>query len=166
MTTPAPVLKAHAYVTRGDELLVFTHRDHPRAGTQVPGGGVAANEAPEAAVLRELREESGLTAVRIERLLEVYERERAPRRTMPGTADDPVGEEDQRRHAFHLTLTGDVPDSWDHTVHGGGEDNGLVFRYAWLPLDEAEARLWPIQARVVPLLRTAVQAISPRAGTR
>ena len=30
--------KVLAYVTRGDELLVFRHRDFPEAGLQVPAG--------------------------------------------------------------------------------------------------------------------------------
>ncbi|MBC9711905.1 hypothetical protein H9Y04_04885 [Streptomyces sp. TRM66268-LWL] len=44
---PARVRVA-AYVTRtrpaGPELLVFDHRDHPGAGTQIPAGGVSPDE--------------------------------------------------------------------------------------------------------------------------
>ena len=61
---PETVHKVTAFVTRGDsdgrELLVFRH---PSAGIQLPAGTVEAGEAIEAAVLREVREETGLTEV-------------------------------------------------------------------------------------------------------
>lgn len=62
---PEPVLeKVTAFATRGSggstELLVFAH---PTAGVQLPAGTVEIGEAPEIAVLRELREESGLADV-------------------------------------------------------------------------------------------------------
>ena len=55
------VKKVVAYITRGDELLVFTHRDSPEAGVQVPAGTVEEGETLDAAVLREVHEETGLT---------------------------------------------------------------------------------------------------------
>ena len=58
-----------AYVTRErdgrKELLVFDHRDHPNAGTQVPAGRLEPGEDLEAGLLRELDEEAGLTNARI-----------------------------------------------------------------------------------------------------
>ena len=46
--------------------MVFTHRDIPEAGVQVPAGTVEEGETLDAAVLREVHEETGLppTAVR------------------------------------------------------------------------------------------------------
>jgi hypothetical protein len=41
---------------------------------------------------------------------------------------------DQQRHVFALELVTALPDRWTHTVHGAGEDEGLVFEYYWLPL--------------------------------
>jgi 8-oxo-dGTP pyrophosphatase MutT (NUDIX family) len=56
--------KVTAFVTRGSgaaaELLLLRH---PVAGVQLPAGTVDLGENPEAAVLRELREEAGLSAV-------------------------------------------------------------------------------------------------------
>ncbi|MFG2125985.1 NUDIX domain-containing protein [Streptomyces sp. NPDC048710] len=60
-------VRTAACVTRnvpgGRELLVFDHRDHPEAGTQVPAGGVDPGELLTDAVLREITEETGVTSV-------------------------------------------------------------------------------------------------------
>jgi tRNA(Arg) A34 adenosine deaminase TadA/8-oxo-dGTP pyrophosphatase MutT (NUDIX family) len=53
--------KVAAYITYQDRLLVFRHVDFPEAGIQVPAGTVEAGEDPADAVLREAREESGLS---------------------------------------------------------------------------------------------------------
>lgn len=77
MNTPIPpgvVGKASAMITRegaaGRELLVFRH---PTAGIQLPGGTMEDGETPEATVLREVREETGLTDVSIVALLDADE---------------------------------------------------------------------------------------------
>ena len=67
--------KVLAYITRERdgrrELLTFTHRDHPEAGVQVPAGTVEPGQAIEAALFREIREESGLTNLQlVHKLLE------------------------------------------------------------------------------------------------
>ena len=112
--------KAYAYVTRsgGDPgLLVFEHRNAD-AGVQVPKGTVDEGEDPRDAVVRELYEESGLREVAAVRPLatDVWSHHRKPKA--------------YRRHFFHVEVE-DAPDEWDHTVTGGGEDDGLVYCYFW-----------------------------------
>jgi 8-oxo-dGTP pyrophosphatase MutT (NUDIX family) len=113
-----PVLqKVTAFITRqtGDQLELLVFR-HPTAGIQLPAGTVEADEALDAAVLREVREETGLTDVRIIRHLGTLPRALAPR---------------TERHCFHLTTDADTPAGWDvFTTDGGGH----IFHCYWTPL--------------------------------
>lgn len=118
--------KAYAYVTRPgtDEILVFRHPD-PVAGIQIPKGTVDPGEEPRAAVVRELREESGLDASR----------------PVVHLASDswshPTKPKIYRRHFFHLVVA-EERDAWHHTVTGGGEDDGMAFSYFWADPGEVE----------------------------
>jgi 8-oxo-dGTP pyrophosphatase MutT (NUDIX family) len=117
------------YVERGRELLVFEHRDHPEARTQVPAGGVDGGEDIAAAVVREVAEETGVTLVTEPRLL--------------GTHDhlDGLGRP-ATSHFFRVDAPPDVPDRWEHVVTGRGEDADLVFLCRF----DAEPELGPVQA--------------------
>ena len=121
-----------AYVTRERdgrrELLVFDHREHPHAGTQVPAGRLEPGEELEPALLRELEEEAGLPRARIVRKVATYR---------PGELEHGRG---YTNHAYELEAPG-APDAWEHTVVGEGDDAGLVFVYRWEPL-ATELRLW------------------------
>ena len=55
--------RVYAYVTSAKGVLILEHPQHPAAGLQVPGGTVEAGELPEAAVIREVFEETSLEAV-------------------------------------------------------------------------------------------------------
>ena len=57
------VPKVVCYVIQEGHLLVFTHDTVPIevTGVQVPAGTIEAGESPEECVLREVREETGLT---------------------------------------------------------------------------------------------------------
>jgi 8-oxo-dGTP pyrophosphatase MutT (NUDIX family) len=115
--------KVLAYITRrregGRQLLVFTHRDYPEAGVQVPAGTVERGEEVEHALFREVREETGLVGLKLTRKL-------AEHREMPWK---------QIRHVFHLAAPSNAPDRWTHVVQGRGEDAGVVFECAWVTLD-------------------------------
>ncbi|MFZ7806662.1 NUDIX hydrolase [Bacillus thuringiensis] len=116
--------KVHAYITREKEgfmqLLVFKHRDIHEAGIQVPGGTVDEGETLEAAILREVQEESGLRHLCIERFLADY------------IIHVKEKQEYEKRHFFHVTLLTDVKDTWEHIVSAGEKDQGLAFSYEWV----------------------------------
>lgn len=117
----SPIRKAFGYITREHngqrQVLVFTQRDLPDAGIQIPKGTVEDHETPEQAVMREMRKETGLTQrVLIGEIASDHWR---------------YAGHTYARHFFHLTCA-DTPDTWDHEVTGQGEDNGMIFRYFWM----------------------------------
>ncbi len=107
-------------MTRGDELLVFEHRHHPEAGTQVPAGRIDPGESLEEGLTRELDEEAGIEARVVRELSHV---------TRDHGGDVGVYES----HYFHL-VTGEERDAWEHAVHGEGDDSGMVFLCRFVPL--------------------------------
>jgi 8-oxo-dGTP pyrophosphatase MutT (NUDIX family) len=107
---------------RDEGLLVFDHRDDAVAGTQVPAGTVEADEDPTATVVREVVEETGVIACVVREL---------------GCTDAIAPRGEQRRNHFFELSTDETRDAWEHVVHGGGEDRGLVFLCRFVPLDPA-----------------------------
>jgi 8-oxo-dGTP pyrophosphatase MutT (NUDIX family) len=122
--------KVVAYVVRGDELLVFVHVDDGdpllESGLQVPAGTMHEGESPDDAVLREAREETGLTGLRIVRAL----------------GEDTVcwpGRRPQHRRFFHLELANpaNAPDSWVHIERDEGSGSPRPFRCFWVSRRDA-----------------------------
>jgi 8-oxo-dGTP pyrophosphatase MutT (NUDIX family) len=93
---------------------------------QVPAGRLEHGESLEQGLLRELDEETGLTAVRIVRELPDFEA---------------VYENFCENHAFHLVAEEEMPERWRHEVHGNGTDTGLIHLCTWRPLMPG-LRLW------------------------
>lgn len=118
-TVTAP--RAVAYVIRDDAVLVFTHREGG-GGLQVPAGTVHDGEDPAVAVVREVREETGLD-VEVVRAL--------------GT----VTRDGREHHHFLVTPLGPVPDAWDHDEKGDGEVTLWTFSLFWLPIPVARHAL-------------------------
>jgi 8-oxo-dGTP pyrophosphatase MutT (NUDIX family) len=117
-------LRAVAYVTRGDELLVFEHRDDPSAGVQVPAGRLDPGESLHAGLARELHEETGVEALVVRELGQLTRRH-----GRHGVYES---------HYFHCE-TDDSRDEWEHEVQGGGDDHGLVFVCRFVPLEPRPA---------------------------
>jgi 8-oxo-dGTP pyrophosphatase MutT (NUDIX family) len=126
----AKVRKALAYITREREgkrqLLVFTHPHSPEAGLQVPAGTIETDEEPEAAVLREAFEETGLSNLEIVRKLGIFDYFYAETGAV------------HERHVFHLRLVGTSAERWEWIETGGGlvpESEGHLFAFYWTNLD-------------------------------
>jgi len=135
-------IRAAAVVIREGRLLVMHRRRDGRSYAVLPGGGIEAGESVQAAVLRELHEETGLRG-RVGALLPV-----------------PI---DPEAPALYLT----VQASGAELVLGGPEreraDPQNDYRPAWVPLAEVDAlELVPETAREA--VRSAVASpLSPAA---
>ena len=117
------------YVEREDGLLVFDHRDHPEAGTQVPAGGVHRDEGLIEAAIREVHEETGVRLDAEPTLLGTHEH-------LDGLGQPALS------HFFRADAPERLPRVWQHIVSGDGEDAALVFDCRFDPSPE----LWPVQS--------------------
>ena len=120
-------IKVLAYIVRKYDgrwqLLIFKHRDFPKAGLQVPGGTVDEDESPEMAVVREVNEESGLTNFQSIFFLgrnEFFHHEKS---------------EIHQRNFFALIFEQESITDFEHQVTAGIEDTNLVFIYTWYDLE-------------------------------
>ena len=120
--------KVFAYITHGHRLLVFRHPAVPEAGIQVPAGTIKAGEHPEAAVLREAFEETGIAGLTLSGLLGEQTQDRA----------DFGRDEIPHRRFYHLCCTGSPPEMWKHeeTDPADGEPDPLLFEFFWAPLPD------------------------------
>ncbi|HVG00234.1 MAG TPA: NUDIX domain-containing protein [Chloroflexia bacterium] len=157
---PIRYRKAIAYITREVEgrqqLLVFTHRDNPEAGVQVPAGTAHEGEDIEATLFREVEEETGLAGLHLKWKLAQYDYRH------------PITGNIHERHVFHMLAPNDTPDHWTWVETSGGEvpdDEGYVFEFAWRDLAE-EIYLAGDQGDCLHMLRDEYWATSgiERAG--
>jgi 8-oxo-dGTP pyrophosphatase MutT (NUDIX family) len=123
--------KVVAYIVHNGRLLVFAHADDEapdQSGIQVPAGSLHSGELPEAGVLREAYEETGLDGLRIERYLGVGEYDARP-----------YADAVHVRHYFHLALPADAtpPERWYHWERGDGDGEPIRFELYWIPLAQA-----------------------------
>lgn len=135
--SPGSRIRATSYVTRtapeGPQVLVFDYPSEPEAGTHLPCGGVEPDERPDAAAIREVIEETGVTGhLELAGVVGVQQ----------GNYDtgDPY-------ISVYFHLTSDEPrDAWKHTTIGddGAWDTGLEVSCRFVSLTEA-----------TPLLRTS-----------
>jgi 8-oxo-dGTP pyrophosphatase MutT (NUDIX family) len=101
------------------ELLLFRHPDCREAPIQLPGGGIDPEETIEAALHREIYEESGLTNLTLLRKVGTSQRCWLDTHHIA------------YRHYFLLEAPSTTPNGWEHIVHGDGFDAGLRFTYFW-----------------------------------
>lgn len=113
------VRKSVAYITRNGRVLFFRAREAPLLGAELPGGTLIAGEDPSDGVLREAREETGLTGFGVPRLIGVVNHD-------PGNGKGELHE----RHFFELPLLVDAPDSWDRVVEEGS--GRFTFSFFWV----------------------------------
>ncbi|MFB8003157.1 NUDIX domain-containing protein [Nocardia sp. NPDC056000] len=120
--------KVLAYIVRDGRLLVFRHIDYSweDVGIQVPAGSLQDGETPEDAVLREAREETGLTEFTIVRKLGEDAYDISPYRF-----------EIQHRHVFELELGQGTPERWNSREEHDGEGEPTRFECFWIPLEVA-----------------------------
>lgn len=136
-------VKVLAYILRTkneiDEVLVFDHRDFPEAGTQIIGGTVDPGEDLIGALLREIFEESGLQFSASDIIKKLGETQ-YQRRDI---------KELNHRHYF-LIHSNNLSDTWAHTVHSDGQDNGMVFHFYWMTLSKAKEELTGNFGELIP----------------
>ncbi|MBM7578649.1 NUDIX domain-containing protein [Jeotgalibacillus terrae] len=103
------------------ELLVHSF---PGSDLRVPGGGVERGEWLQAALFREIHEESGLSDLQLIRKLG------------DTTYYKPFIQKMVERHDYLLLAQADTQDVWIHKVSGADKDAGAVFEYRWIKVDE------------------------------
>lgn len=123
------VLKACPCVLKKFEkkwfILAFKH---PLAGNQIPKGTVEPNEKIESAVLRELKEESGITKARVKSFIGKFDR---------FVGSGPNENEELEHHEwylFYVRIENKLPKTWKHNAEGSLEEEGLVFQFFWQEL--------------------------------
>lgn len=133
MTVGSVKRRAMAYITHGEQLLVFRHVNDPEAGIQVPGGTVEPDEQPVDAVLREAFEETGLEGLRLGAFLGEAEFDLTP------YGRDGI----QHRFYYHVTADGPVPEVWQHIERdpSEGDEEEILFECYWVELPEGVPEL-------------------------
>ena len=138
------IYKVFAYITNQNRLLVFRHTDFPEAGIQVPAGTVKAGEDLVTAVLREAREETGLSDLVVQSYLGEQIRD----------MNDVGKNEIHHRHFFHLVCKDNPPNQWQHdeTDPSDGGIDPIRFEFFWAGLPNQIPELICDHGIMLPLL--------------
>lgn len=150
------VQKAVGYVVRDDRLLALTHDDFPLevTGIQVPAGSIEPGEQPAAAVVREVREETGVD-VRVVRALGVEQYDMWPSKP-----------ELHERYFFQLAPRGDnLAERWragEELPSGGGAPHRWTCQ--WIPLEQAHVLCAGFGARLGEIILQVGDGATAEAG--
>jgi len=110
-------------------------------------------EAPDDAALREAREETGLTDLRVVRFLGEVRRDMADR----GRA------EIHHRFFFHLVCEGAPPERWQHYEPDPSDGSEPpLFEFWWVPLPDGVPELIAGHGALLPALVAALPTPDPR----
>ncbi|MEM7114602.1 MAG: NUDIX domain-containing protein [Chloroflexota bacterium] len=118
--------KVFAYITHQAHLLIFSHPHAPEAGLQVPAGTLELGETPEAGVLREAFEETGLTNLSLVSFLGEKQVDMA----------NFGRNEIHHRRFFHLRCNEQPPERWRHgeLYPSDSTEEPIIFELWWVPL--------------------------------
>jgi 8-oxo-dGTP pyrophosphatase MutT (NUDIX family) len=126
-----PIKKVYGYVTRikdgKTQVLVFRHKDIPKAGIQIPKGTVKEDEDTYNAVIREIKEETGIERFEVKNLI----------------SEDYWENDDGAIHNryFYKIVCNEIADEWEYNPTGGEEEIGLTFQFFWFSSEEEVALL-------------------------
>lgn len=129
--------KACACVVQRGRVLVFRH-PHSHAGVQLPKGTIEPGEAPAAAVVRELAEESGLRLSAPPKLIAEMKFTGSKNMAFPERVPT-----QQRWFIFRFDAVELLPELWSHTATGSAAEHGLIFDYFWHPLAKPFGKAHP-----------------------
>ncbi len=126
------------------EILAFRH---PLAGRQLIKGTIEPSEAPVAAALRELQEESGIADAHVARNLGLWR----------------AGVHGQIWACFLCLPATPPPDQWAYFTTDGG---GHLFEFFWQPIDQPLDEQWhPVFVGAVNYIRQALRLFAIDAET-
>ena len=145
--------KVFAYITHNDHLLVFNHPFAPEAGIQVPAGTIEEGEHPEAAVLREAFEETGLADLTLDCFLGEQKRDMS----------DFGRDEIHYRRFYHLRCRKTPPRTWRHEelYHSSGSAQmPISFEFFWAPLPNGVPHLVADHGIMMPQLLKRIEGFA------
>ncbi len=137
------VLKACPCVIQDNKILAFKH---PSAGFQIPKGSVEDHESIEEAVLRELAEESGITAASIGSKVGELDW------IIEAGTHSFLQAEHQEWHIFLVKPEHPLPAQWHHTAEGSEAEEGLNFEFFWQSFDSIPEQFHPVYREVINMV--------------